>query len=90
MKDIQKLLGDAIAALSAVDIELKSGCQMRRDARLKVTAVLRAAKQSSIQPCGCSEYNGGQYYNCLNGAYDLCRSCEQPRANIVGLIIVCK
>ncbi len=24
--------------------------------------------------CACTDYNGGQCYNCLNGAHDICKS----------------
>ena len=44
-----------------------------------------------IHPCKCKDYNGGQCYNCLNGAHDICeasKGCKTKRSKQVGLIIV--
>jgi len=39
--------------------------------------------------CKCTAYNGGQCYNCLNGAHDLCDAgCKVPRSKHVGVMIV--
>ncbi len=46
-----------------------------------------------IHPCSCTSYNGGQCYNCLNGAHDICEGevkCGQPRSKQIGLLIVVK
>lgn len=35
-------------------------------------------KNKMIHPCNCKEYNGGQCYNCLNGAHEFCDGgCKQ-------------
>jgi hypothetical protein len=41
-------------------------------------------------PCNCTEYNGGQCYNCLNGAHELCPACRRKNSKRVGLTLVCK
>jgi hypothetical protein len=46
-----------------------------------------------IHPCTCTNYNGGQCYNCLNGAHDICEArpkCGKARDKQVGLPIVVK
>ena len=46
-----------------------------------------------IHPCKCTEYNGGQCYNCLNGAHDICSApdgCRTKPSTQKGLMIVCK
>ena len=44
-----------------------------------------------IHPCECKAYNGGQCYNCLNGAHDLCAAnCKVKRSKQVGLMLVFK
>lgn len=41
-----------------------------------------------IHPCGCTIYNGGQCFNCLNGAHDLCAdSCDTERAKTPGVVV---
>ena len=44
-----------------------------------------------LHPCRCTAYNGGQCYNCLNGAHDICsatKKCRQRRDKVLGLPIV--
>lgn len=42
-----------------------------------------------LHPCKCKSYNGGQCYNCLNGAHDLCTGgCKTKRSKQVGVIII--
>lgn len=47
--------------------------------------------QPVLHPCQCKAYNGGQCYNCLNGAHDICQhGCKRRRAKKVGLTLVFK
>ena len=39
-------------------------------------------------PCDCKEYNGGQCYNCLNGAHSHCRACGRKDDKHLGLMLV--
>lgn len=42
-----------------------------------------------LHPCQCTSYNGGQCYNCLNGAHDICDDgCKTVRSKQVGVAIV--
>ncbi len=44
-----------------------------------------------IHPCGCTAYNGGQCYNCLNGAHNICNAekrCRVKTAKVCGVVIV--
>lgn len=44
-----------------------------------------------IHPCNCKEYNGGQCYNCLNGAHKYCPSCSKTENDkSIGITIVTK
>lgn len=46
-----------------------------------------------IHPCKCTDYNGDQCYNCLNGAHDICaarKRCKTRKAKQVGLLLVFK
>ena len=46
-----------------------------------------------LHPCGCTNYNGGQCYNCLNGAHSICsakKKCGCKNANQIGGILVFK
>lgn len=44
-----------------------------------------------IHPCTCTNYNGGQCYNCLNGAHEFCDgNCNQKNSKHLGLQIVIK
>lgn len=46
--------------------------------------------ENMIHPCKCTDYNGGQCYNCLNGAHDIChakRKCGKRSARQIGLVI---
>lgn len=41
-------------------------------------------KKVTLFPCSCTEYNGSQCYNCLNGAHSICsgkRRCKKSRAS---------
>ena len=51
----------------------------------------RHSDWSRLHPCKCTSYNGGQCYNCLNGAHDICSGtpkCRQARDKVIGLPIV--
>jgi hypothetical protein len=53
------------------------------------------SKAKLIHPCTCTYYNGGQCYNCLNGAHELCdgkdkKKCKKKNAKQIGLRIVIK
>ena len=37
----------------------------------------RRKVQGEFYPCTCDDYNGGQCYNCLNGAHRICEG-EKP------------
>lgn len=43
-------------------------------------------------PCTCTSYNGGQCYNCLNGAHHICEAKRKCgfKTRSVGLTIVVK
>ena len=42
-----------------------------------------------IHPCRCTDYNGGQCYNCLNGFHKGCaKRCRTKNAKVMGLRIV--
>lgn len=44
-----------------------------------------------IHPCKCKEYNGGQCYNCLNGAHNICsKKCRTRNSKQLGVRIVIK
>lgn len=46
-----------------------------------------------IHPCKCTDYNGGQCYNCLNGAHKICeaaKKCKKRNSKILGLVLVFK
>jgi hypothetical protein len=48
-----------------------------------------------IHPCKCTDYNGEQCYNCLNGAHHICsapkrKRCKKRMAKIIGLMFVIK
>lgn len=43
-----------------------------------------------FHPCRCTSYNGGQCFNCLNGAHGLCQRCGKRSVRNVGLIIQAK
>lgn len=46
-----------------------------------------------IHPCKCADYNGGQCYNCLNGAHDICHAdkrCKAKASKTPGLMLVFK
>lgn len=40
--------------------------------------------------CNCKAYNGGQCYNCLNGAHRICEdgSCKKRNAKQLGVRLV--
>ncbi len=41
-------------------------------------------------PCKCTSCNGGQCYNCLNGAHDICDAkvkCKKRRAKQIGVML---
>jgi len=48
--------------------------------------------KDAIHPCKCTDYNGGQCYNCLNGAHRICEAgkCKKRNAGRIGLTIVAK
>jgi hypothetical protein len=50
--------------------------------------VLDLAASPPLHPCGCTAYNGGQCYNCLNGAHENCPSCGQRNDKSLGLRVV--
>lgn len=41
-----------------------------------------------IHPCDCTDYNGGQCFNCLNGAHAFCETCQEPDVKQPGLTLV--
>ncbi len=46
-----------------------------------------------IHHCNCKDYNGGQCYNCLNGAHEFCSAkkiCRNKNSKQLGLPIVIK
>lgn len=46
-----------------------------------------------IHPCKCTDYNGDQCYNCLNGAHDICearKKCKTRKSKQIGLLLVFK
>ncbi len=46
---------------------------------------------SVLHPCKCTSYNGGQCYNCLNGAHNLCADgCKTKRSKQIGVMIAVK
>jgi hypothetical protein len=52
---------------------------------------MSAQVPKTAHPCKCTGYNGGQCYNCLNGAHELCSckpKCKSPNAKQVGLAII--
>lgn len=51
----------------------------------------RDEKKGQIHPCKCTDYNGGQCYNCLNGAHKICEAkkrCGKRDSKSIGLRIV--
>lgn len=40
--------------------------------------------------CDCKEYNGGQCYNCINGAHEYCEACGKKNAKQMGVKIIIK
>jgi hypothetical protein len=47
-------------------------------------------KTEVIHPCRCKSYNGGQCYNCLNGAHSICSGdpkCRKQNSPVIGLPI---
>lgn len=51
------------------------------------------AKNVQIHPCNCTDYNGGQCYNCLNGAHSMCQAkkkCKKRNSKFLGVRIVFK
>lgn len=50
-------------------------------------------EKTVIHPCKCTDYNGGQCYNCLNGAHRICeakKKCSKRNAKRPGLLLVFK
>lgn len=48
---------------------------------------------SNFHPCKCTDYNGGQCYNCINGAHDICdavKGCRCKRAKRPGVMLCFK
>lgn len=44
-----------------------------------------------LHKCDCKEYNGGQCYNCLNGAHKYCPACSKTEnEKSLGLRIIIK
>jgi hypothetical protein len=46
-----------------------------------------------IHPCKCTDYNGGQCYNCLNGCHSICaagKRCRTRNSKVPGLLLVFK
>ena len=44
--------------------------------------------ETPIYPCKCTAYNGGQCYNCLNGAHYLCAASCDTKTTGIGIKIV--
>lgn len=45
----------------------------------------------NIHPCRCTDYNGGQCYNCLNGFHRGCaKRCKTNNAKQMGVMIVAR
>lgn len=43
----------------------------------------------NIHPCQCTDYNGGQCYNCLNGFHAGCgKRCKTKNAKVMGVRIL--
>ena len=42
-------------------------------------------KNKQIHPCSCTSYNGGQCYNCLNGAHSTCSSKNKCKGRYTGI-----
>ncbi len=45
---------------------------------------------AKLHPCKCTAYNGGQCYNCMNGAHSYCTACGQPNDKQIGIVIQTK
>ncbi len=43
---------------------------------------------NSMHTCNCNDYNGGQCYNCLNGAHENCDTCKQENDDQLGVLLV--
>lgn len=43
--------------------------------------------RTDIHPCKCKEYNGGQCYNCLNGAHHICVKKCKTKTTSIGLVV---
>lgn len=53
----------------------------------------RVQRVVGMHHCKCKGYNGGQCYNCLNGAHHICDSkpkCRVKKSKHMGLMVVCK
>lgn len=51
----------------------------------------REKEEVMFHPCKCTDYNGTQCYNCLNGAHDICDSrkkCKTRKAKYPGVLLV--
>lgn len=51
------------------------------------------ARVKPFHPCACKGYNGGQCYNCLNGAHRMCscaKKCRKRSSRFLGVRLVVK
>lgn len=58
-----------------------------------IVSFYKKTDEVMIHPCTCIHYNGGQCYNCLNGAHDICDArfgCKKPNSKHLGLRITIK
>lgn len=62
---------------------------------MKPLTKIKTKENGVLHPCSCTDYNGGQCYNCLNGAHEICeakgnKKCKKHNSKHLGLKIIIK
>jgi len=63
--------------------------------RIVTRSILTGKENGTFHPCTCTDYNGGQCYNCLNGAHQWCEAkgkskCKKGNAKLMGVKLIFK